>query len=88
MGLFEEGSTTRSASDRVYESKADARITESIWVNVPLGQREPTEGSLVRRAGHGESPIAGAVCCAAAAERLPYRQVRSGHKCLPLVRLR
>jgi hypothetical protein len=48
---------------------------------VPLGgQREPTDGSLVRRAGHGEGHVAGAVWCAAFSDRLPYRQTAARSK--------
>lgn len=58
-----------------YAGTADARPAGSSRVNVPLAQREPTDGSLVRRAGHGEGHVAGAVWCAAFSDRLPYRQV-------------
>ena len=53
-----------------------------------LAQREPTDGTLVRRGGHGESRVTGAVCCTAAAERLPYRQVNDGGNPLSIVELR
>ena len=48
MGLFEDGSAKSRAPNRRYAGTADARITESLRVNVPLGQREPTDGMLVR----------------------------------------
>lgn len=42
------------------------------------GQRKPTEGTFVRRAGHGERRVAEHVRRTAVSERLFYRQVSDG----------
>jgi hypothetical protein len=82
-GLFEDGRATSALRTGKYAGTADARTTGSFRVNVPLGGREPTEGTLVRRAGHRDNAVAEAVSRIASPERLPYRQVG---KCLnPLV---